>query len=368
MKNKIISLLLALILLIPNIAVAQLNIAAEEPAADMSFFAEILNLIEQDYPFEVDKSKLIEAGVKGMLQSVDPYSTYYTKEEAKEIFSDINGTFVGIGVYIEGKDGYVNIVSTIKGQPAEKAGIKKDDLIIAVEDIDIKGLELDKVSSMIKGEEGTTVKLKIKRGEKILTFKVKRESITINPVSYGIIENNIGYISLTNFNTRATSEMKNALAFFESKGIKKIILDIRDNPGGLFYQAIEISKLFVPKGDIVHQKAKNKALVTHKSFKDGKEYQLVVLVNKNSASSSEILAGAIKDRKAGILVGTQTFGKGIIQSFIPITGGSLVKLTTAEYLTPNKISIHGIGIEPDIVIENNTLDLQLEKAIEILKR
>lgn len=367
MKRKVISLLLAFILIVPSIASAKLDIKRQEPEADLLFFAEVLKLIERDYPFEVEESELVEAGVKGMLQSVDPYSDYYTKEEAEALFSDMNGNFSGIGVYIEKKGEYVNIVGTIKGHPAEKAGLKKDDLIMSVEDVDIKGMSLDKVSSMIRGEEGTLVKLDIKRGDWILTFKVKRENVIINPVSYEIIEEDIGYISLTTFNSHSTEEMKKALNFFESKDIEKIILDIRDNPGGLFHEAIEISKLFVPRGDIVHQRGNNKALVTHKSYKDSKKYDLVLLVNENSASSSEVLAGAIKDRKAGTLVGTKTYGKGIVQSLIPITGGSLIKLTTSEYLTPNKTSIHGKGIEPDIVVENIALDLQLEKAIEILK-
>lgn len=370
MKRRILSLILALILIVTNLSSATLaktNVEVEEPKADVLFFAEILKLIESDYPFDTDESKLIEAGVKGMLQSVDPYSDYYTSEEAARKFSEIDGNFVGIGVYIEEKDGYINIISTIKEQAAEKAGIKKGDLIISVDDKDIKAMGLDKVSSMIKGEIGTKVKIGIKRGEKTLTFNIKRENIIINPVSYKLIDGNIGYIELTDFNAQSTDEMKKALDFFTSKNTKKIILDLRDNPGGLFYQAIEISKLFVPKGDIVHQRSKGKALISHKSFTDGKKYNLVVLVNENSASASEILAGAIKDRGAGKLVGSTTFGKGIIQSFIPITGGSVVKLTTAEYLTPNKISIHGKGIKPHILVENTTIDLQLEKAMEILK-
>lgn len=361
--KKILSLLLAFTLILPSAALANL----EEPQADIEFFEEILDIIQEDYPFEIEESDLIEAGIKGMLQSLDPYSNYYTNEEAEDLFSDINGIFSGIGVYIEKADQYIKVYKTMKGQPAEKAGIKKDDIIISVEDIDIKGMELDKVSSMIKGQEGTTVKIGIRRDNSKLSFKVKRESITVNSVDYEIIEDDIGYIALTTFNSQSTDEMKNALDFFESKKIDKIILDIRDNPGGLFNQAIEISRLFVEKGDIVHQRRNNKALVTHKAYTDSKKYKLVVLVNENSASSSEILAGAIKDRKAGTLVGTKTFGKGIIQSLIPITGGSVVKLTTAEYLTPNKISIHGKGIEPDIMVENTTLDKQLEKAIEMLK-
>lgn len=367
MKRKIISLLLVFILTVPSLASAELNIKDYEPKADIIFFEDVLNIIKTDYPFEVDEGYLIEAAIKGMLQSIDDYSDYYTKGEAEQQFSQISGNFAGIGIYIEEKDGYINIKSTMKDQPAEKAGLKVDDLIISVEDKDIKDIGIEKASSMIKGEKGTMVKLIIKRGEKKLVFKVKRDNITINPVYYEIISKDIGYIQIDTFNSQTTDEIKKALRVFKGKKINKIILDLRDNPGGLFYEAIEVSKLFVPRGIIVHQREKNKKLITYTSNIENDKYELVLLVNENSASASEIVAGAIKDRKAGILVGNKTFGKGIIQSFIPIIGGSMIKLTTAEYLTPNKISIHGKGIEPDIKVNNTTLDLQLEKAIEILK-
>ena len=368
MKNKIISLILILVLILPNIGSAQSSIKEYEPKADIVFFQEILTLIQRDYPFEIEENDLIEGAVKGMLQSVDPYSDYYTREEAEEMFSDVTGNFSGIGVYIEEKDDYINIVRTIKDQPADKVGLQKDDLIIEVEGKDIKGMELEQVSSIIKGKKGTRVKLKIKRNGKFLTFNIVRDNIEINPLSYEIIDDDIGYISLEKFNSQATKEIKKALSYFKEKDISKIILDLRDNPGGLFYEAIEVAKLFVPKGNIVHQRGKDKKVVSYASYRNPDKYELVLLVNENSASAAEIVAGAIKDRKAGEIVGRKTFGKGIIQSMIPITGGSIVKLTTAEYLTPNKKSIHGKGIEPDIEIENTTLDLQLEKAIEILQQ
>lgn len=370
MKRQILSLVLSLVLIFPNAAFSSANIEAQEvqePRADIEFFRDVLDLIENDYPFEVDESQLIEAGVKGMLRSVDPYSDYYTKEEAEDIFSEIDGNFTGIGVYIELIDEKLNIIGTIKGGSAEEVGLKKDDIIVEVDGVDISGKKLEEVTAMIKGEAGTIVDIKIKRGEELLSFKMERKNIKINPVEYKLLEGDIGYIQLSTFNAQSVDEMKKALKFFEGKKVDDIILDIRDNPGGLFFEAIEITKLFLPKGDIVHRRRKGENLISYKSFTDAKDYNLVVLVNENSASASEILAGAIKDRGAGRLVGEKTFGKGIIQTFIPITGGSMVKLTTAEYLTPNKKSIHGKGIEPDIVVENTSLDLQLEKAMEILK-
>lgn len=370
MKRTILSLLLIITILVPNFVLAEAQIYYEQPEqqADLVFFEEVFNLVKDSYPFEVDDSKLIEAALKGMLQSIDPYSNYYTKEEAESMYAPIYGKFSGIGIYIEEKEGYINVVSTIKGQPAEKAGIKKDDLIISVNDTDVKDMGLEKSSSMIKGPNGTKVKIGVKRGEKILTFDITRETITINPVKYEILENNIGYIIIEDFNSQSTAEVKKALNEFDKKNITKVILDLRDNPGGLLNEALSISRLFVPSGAILHVKEKNKELVTYRSVLLKPKYKLAVLVNENSASASEILAGAIKDRKAGTLIGTKTFGKGIIQSLISVSDGSMVKLTTAEYLTPNKTSIHGKGIEPNIVIVNTEKeDLQLKKAIEVLK-
>ena len=233
--------------------------------------------------------------------------------------------------------------------------------------MDIQGLEMSKVSSLIKGPVGTKVKLKVKRGEKTLSFQVTRGTIAVNPVEYKTLENNIGYIELKEFTGQATKEVNKALRSFDNKNVNKLILDLRDNPGGLLSEAISISRLFVTKGPIVHIREKNKALLTHTSGLEKPKYKLVVLVNEDSASASEIVAGAVKDRKAGSLVGTKTYGKGTVQSMMPLSDGSMVKLTIAEYLTPNKTSINGIGIQPDYTIENTEEDLQLKKAIEILK-
>ncbi|NLY86268.1 MAG: S41 family peptidase [Tissierellia bacterium] len=366
---RIFVLILVLTLITPIAANAQIPVKVyEEYQADLIFFEDVLNLIKDNYPFEVDEDELIITAVKSMLKSLDPYSDYYTKEEAKSLYDSLSGNFSGVGMYIEDRDGYVGVVAPIKGQPAEKAGIKAGDLIISVDDIDIKDMGVDKVSSMIKGPAGTTVKLKVKRGERILTFKITRKIVEINPVHYEILEENIGYIRLDDFSSKATKEIKKALEEFNRKGIKKIILDLRDNPGGLLDEAVSVGRLFVPAGPIVYVKDKAGSLKKYESSLRDPKYQLVVLVNERSASASEILAGAIKDRKAGILVGTKTFGKALVQSLIPVNDGSIIKLTTAVYLTPNKTLINGVGIEPDYVVENDGFeDLQLKKAIEVLK-
>lgn len=369
---RIFVLILVLALISPTIANAQaeikVDIQEQTYKADLIFFEEVLNLIKYNYPFQVEEDDLIITAIKAMLKSLDPYSDYYTKEEADSLYDSISGNFSGIGLYIEAKDGYISVVSPIKGQPAEKAGVKAGDIIISVDDIDIKDMGVEKVSSMIKGPEGTTVKLTIKRGEETLTFKITRKLIEINPVEYEILEGNIGYIRLDEFSSNATREIKKALSEFKNKGIEKIILDLRDNPGGLLNEAISIGQLFVPAGPIVYVKDKSGYLKKYESNLWDSNYKLVVLVNERSASASEILAGAVKDRKAGILVGTKTFGKALVQSLIPVNDGSLIKITTAVYLTPNKTLINGVGITPDYIVENDGFeDLQLKKAIELLK-
>lgn len=364
------AIILILTLITPTIANAEIKVHFQEvvPNANLYFFEEVYNLIKHYYPFEVDEDELITKAIKAMLESLDPYSEYYTKDEVDNFYSSLYGSYTGIGLYIEEKDGYINVVKTMTGQPAEEAGIKAGDIIISVDGTDIKDLGVDKVSAMIKGPEGTKVKLQVKRGDKTLTFEVTRKVIEVSPVYYEIIENDIGYIKLEQFSSNATKEMKKALEELDKKGIKKIILDLRDNPGGFFNEAVSVAQLFVPKGTIVYVKDKNGILQRYDSYLKESKYQLVVLVNKNSASASEIVAGAIKDRKAGILVGTRTFGKALVQTVFPLNDGGMIKLTTAVYLTPNKTLINGVGIEPDYVVENDGFeDLQLKKAIELLK-
>lgn len=375
MLKKITALILVIALLIPNISLAANTntLQVVERDTDLIFFMDAFKNIKETYPFGIDDKTLIEGALKGMYQTLDSYSDYFTPEEANELYQDLTGSFSGIGVYIEKKDSYININGTIKDSPGEKAGLIKDDLIVSVDDKDIKGLSVQEAQRLIKGEEGTKVKLGIKRENKTLPIYIEviRKQIVINPVEYTIIEKNIGYIKLVEFTESSAKELKKALTEFDKKNISKVILDLRNNPGGLLSQSIQISREFVPEGPIVHIQEKNQDLVTHISTNKKPKYKLAVLINENSASASEIVAGAIKDTKAGTLIGTKTFGKGIVQSMIPLENGSLVKITSAEYLTPNKTSIHGKGIEPNIKVENSTKadgrDIQLEAAIKHLK-
>lgn len=375
MKNRKITTFLTLILCLTLIissfpSYGKANSINPIAEYDLKFFQEVMEYVKQKYPFKVEDEQLVTNAIKGMLQGLDPYSDYYTKDEVEKLLKSIYGNYVGIGVYIGEKDGYIEVLSIMENSPSQRAGLQAGDLIISIDDRPIKGISLDEAVSLIQGQEGTQLKLGILReGEQNpIYITVTREAIEINPVKYTILENKIGYISLSQFNDYSTKYIKRALSEFDNKGIDKVILDLRDNPGGILDQAVSISRLFIPKGPIVHIREKNKPIYTYYSNLQNPKYKLAVLVNQNSASASEIFAGAVKDRKAGIVIGAKTYGKGLVQTMLPLPDGSMIKMTTAEYLTPNFISINGIGVEPDVVIENvNEEDLQLQKAIELLR-
>jgi carboxyl-terminal processing protease len=370
MKKQLLLFLIILSLLIPTYAFAvDQNDIETHPQTDIYLFLQVYQYIQEAYPLEIEDKTLIGSALKGMLESIDPYSDYYTVEEAEILYSDVNGTFYGVGLYIEKSGDYIKVIDTIEGGNAKKVGILPNDIIIFIDDESTKDMSVSDAASKIKGEKGTFVKLGIMREEVggTIFFDIERDEVNVNPVSYKIINDNIGYIKLSEFNRNASYEVDQAMKALKSSGIEKLILDIRNNGGGLLDQAIKVSRLFVSNGPIVHIREKGKELYTYNSNKITNNFQLILLVNENSASASEILTGAIKDNKTGIIIGTKTFGKGIVQSLIPLMDGGLIKLTTAEYLTPNMTRIHGIGIEPDITITNTAEeDLQLKKAVEIL--
>lgn len=370
--RKIFLFLLIITLVFPSFTygITAESLQAQEKEPDLYFFMEVFQYIKETYPFEIENKKLVEGALKGMLQSLDPYSNYYTLEEAMEIYQGLFNVFGGIGIYIEKKDDYIHVIDTIENSPAEKKGLKAGDLIITIDGQDAKDFTIEDASKLIKGIRGTNVTLGIKRQghSETLTFEITRDTITINPVKYEILKNKIGYIRIQEFSTNSASNLKIVLDEFNKKGINKLVIDLRNNPGGLLNQAVEISELFVPRGPIVHIKEKNKPLMTYLSEGSNQKYKIALLVNEYSASASEIVAGAIKDTKSGTIIGKKTFGKGIVQSMIPLGNGSMIKMTIAEYLTPNKTNIHGVGVMPDIEVENTgEVDEQLKKAIEILR-
>lgn len=361
--KKIVAIVLAFMIIMPSTQVAQ----AAAPKADIEFLNSVLEMIKERYPFQVDEDALIKGGVKGILRSLDPHSDYYTKEEAADLMSMTKGEIVGIGVIIELKDGLINIRDIIEGSPALEAGMKQNDKVVSINDESLLGMTLPEVSARIKGEVGTSVKITVVRGEEYKDFNIIRKEIKINPVTFEILDGNIGYMKIDEFSYDLSKYTDKAFKEMDSKGSKKLILDLRNNPGGLLDEAVKLSNRLVTKGDIVHIRY-NDQLQTIKSDLNKQKYEVVVLVNGNSASASEIVAGAVKDRGAGKLVGTRTYGKATVQSLMPITDGSVVKLTIAEYLTPSKKSINGTGIEPDYEVKiTGTEDSQLKKAIELLK-
>lgn len=341
--------------------------------------------IKQNFLFEADDSKMLEGSLKGMFESLgDPYTQYMTKEEFDSLMEQTSGSYEGIGVYIApSKDNYILVVSPIEGTPADKAGIKTGDKIIKINGTDYTADEMDDAVSIMKGTPGTDVTITIlreKKDGKVETFDVNitREKIRIETVKPEVIQDNIGYIRITTFDSQTGDDFKDALKGLENKNIEGLIIDLRYNPGGLVDVTRDIVDELIGKGIVTYTQTKNGHREDYPSHKGKIDVPLVVLVNEGSASASEILSGAIKDTGSGVLVGTKTFGKGIVQRIKPLQDGTGLKITVSEYFTPNGINIHGIGIEPDVIIEmpEDAMygyeyydeDIQLQKAVEIIEK
>ncbi|MDI3528734.1 MAG: carboxyl-terminal processing protease [Thermoanaerobacter sp.] len=340
---------------------------------------EIEKTLENRYVDRVNSSILLEGALKGMANSLeDPYTVYMNKKEFSDFMTQTTGTYGGIGIVVAvDKEDHIVVVSPIKNTPGERAGIKSGDIIVEVNNKKVSGKNLDEAVAMMRGPQGTEVTLTIMREGKTFTKTITREIIKLETVYDEMLPDKIGYIKITMFDQSTADDFKAALDKLKSQGMKGLILDLRDNPGGLLEETIDISNLILPKG----------VVVTTKGRVDNKEYYskgpglglpLAVLVNKGSASASEILAGAIKDRKVGVLVGTNTFGKGLVQTIVDFGDGTGLKYTIARYYTPNGTNIQGKGIEPNYVVElpesytlQDTPDLkgdtQLIKAFEIVK-
>ena len=340
-------------------------------------------LIDKYYLGEVNEEDLKEGAVRGYIEGLgDPYTEYISKEEMEEYMQDTLGNYVGIGIYMttNTKNGHIVVLATMKGSPAENAGLKPGDEIIGVDGEDCTTKNSTEVSNKIKGEEGTTVKLEILRDNQTLTFEVKRENIKVNPVEGKVVNDNIGYIKFTSFDETTAEDFKTTYEQLASQNIQSLIIDLRNNGGGLVDQAVDIADYFLEKGQVViYEVDKNGNEEAEMSENDPIiNMPVVILTNENTASASEILAGSLKDYGKATIVGTTTYGKGVIQQILSFKDGSGLKITTEEYQTPNHNKINKIGIEPDEVVElpdtvENELDVpedqdtQLQKAIEILK-
>ncbi|HHV46847.1 MAG TPA: S41 family peptidase [Tissierellia bacterium] len=356
-------ILLMVILSVPYPVSAEEN---SDSTYDIFYFMEIMDIIQENYVYGIKKEDLIKGAIKGLFYNLDPHSQYYTKEEFQELVELTSGNFVGIGVYVTEEKGYVKITDIIEGGPAHRMGMKPGDVILEVDGQDVDGLSMEEVTALIRGEAGTYVKLKIRRNDNVIVYNIRRELVEVNPVEYSFINNNIAYIQIREFNEHTTENLEKALKNIDKKRIKNIIVDLRNNPGGLLVEATGALEFFVPQGPLVHIRYKGGGEETLYSHLKEPKYNLAVLVNEYSASASEIFAGAVQDTGVGKIIGTTTYGKGTVQLMLSLPLGDGMKITVAEYLTPNRRNINQTGIQPDIVVENKGMaeDMQLRKAIE----
>ena len=368
------------VLLFLNINFAN-SYSNDELYKKIDLFGEVLEKISKDYVDEVDQTDMITSAINGVLQSLDPYSAYMSPEIFKEMQTDTRGEFGGLGIEIGMESGLVKVISPIDDTPAAKAGIKAGDYIVKIGDSQVQGKSLVEAVKLMRGPVGTSIELTIRRKnvEKSLKFKIKRKIIEVKSVNSEIVgkQKNLGYIRVKSFNENSDKQFLEIVKKFEKESkVKGYILDFRNNPGGLLTQAINITDFFLDEGEIVSTKGR-KASETRKFFArkgdevDGKP--LIVLINNGSASASEIFAGALKDHKRAIILGENSYGKGSVQSIIPLKDGGGMRLTISKYYLPSGNSISEVGVTPDILVEeigddfkiNSKNDNQLSYALKL---
>ncbi len=349
----------------------------------IDLFGEVLEKIKKDYVDDVDQAEIMDSAINGVLQSLDPYSAYMSPELFKEMQTDTRGEFGGLGIEIGMEAGVVKVISPIDDTPAAKAGIKAGDYIVKIGKEQVQGKSLLEAVKLMRGPVGTSIDLTIRRKnvKKPLEFKIVRKIIEVQSVSSKIIgdEKDVGYIRLKSFNENSDKQFLKSVKEFEKKPkIKGYVLDLRNNPGGLLTQAINITDFFLEDGEIVSTKGR-KVSETRKFFaRKGDEVKgkpIIVLINNGSASASEIFAGALKDHKRAIILGENSYGKGSVQSIIPLTNGGGMRLTISKYYLPSGKSISEVGVTPDIQVEaegddfliNSDKDNQLDYAIKLFK-
>ena len=341
-------------------------------------------IIDKYYLGDIDEEKLKEGAISGYIEGLgDEYTEYISKEDMADYMADTMGNFVGVGIYMvqDTETNRIMVLSPIKGGPAQKAGVQPGDYIISVDGVEYSGEQMTEASNNIKGEEGTTVKIEILRGNETLNFELTRENIKVNPVEGEVLEDDIGYITFSSFDEGTADEFKSKFEELKGQGITSLIIDLRNNGGGIVDEALNIANYILDKDSVILYEVNksNEEEVEKTTDNPIINMPIVVLTNGNTASSSEILAGALKDHRKATIVGTKTYGKGIIQQIITLSDGSGLKITSEKYLTPNRTEINKVGIEPDEEVElpdsvTNVLnverseDTQLQKAIEVLNR
>lgn len=355
-----------------------LSVTNDEMLEKIEYFKDVIN----EYSlYGATEDDMLNGVYRGLVWSLeDAYATYYTPEEMADMMESSSGVYCGIGAYVSQNvyTGIITIVKPFKDGPAAKAGILRDDVILMVDDMDVNGMDLNEVVSHMKGKEDTKVDIRVLRGEEELTFTVTRAVVEVPTIEYEMMDGNIGYILISEFDEITVEQFDRAVTDLEKKGMKALVIDLRDNPGGLVDSAVEMLDRLLPKGLMVYTEDKD-GKREEEYAKDSKQLKvpLALLINGNSASSSEIFAGAIKDYGKGTIVGEKSFGKGIVQYVLGAPDGSGIKLTVSEYFTPKGNAVHGIGITPDVeeVMDEELAtmteipkdkDNQLIKAIEVL--
>ena len=346
----------------------------------IDLFSEVLNKIDKEYVESVNQSDAMDAAINGVLQSLDPYSAYMSPEVFNDMQTETSGKFGGLGIEVGMEHGVVKVISPIDNSPASRVGVKAGDYIVKINDIQVQGKSLTEAVEIMRGPVGSDIKITVRRRgvKKAIIFKITREIIKIESVKSKYIDKSVGYLRLTSFNENSGDQIKDKIKEFnKKKDIKGYILDLRNNPGGLLSQAIKISDFFLENGEIVSTKGRKISENRRWFAKKGdltKGKTLIVLINEGSASASEIVAGALKDHKRAILVGENSYGKGSVQSIIPLKNKGAIRLTISKYYLPSGKSISEVGVTPDIEVEessdafviNTETDNQLNFAVKLL--
>ncbi len=346
----------------------------------IDLFSEVLDKINKEYVDDINQSEVMDAAINGVLQSLDPYSAYMTPESFDNMQTETSGEFGGLGIEVSMEAGVVKVISPIDNSPAYEAGVKAGDYIVKINDVQVQGKTLSEAVDLMRGPVGSNIEITVRRrGErKALIFNITREIIQVASVKSEIFDKKTGYLRLTSFNENSSDQIKKKIKEFKKdRKIKNYILDLRNNPGGLLSQAIKISDFFLDNGEIVSTKSKRKYENRKWFAKNGDMIDgetLVVLINYGSASASEIVAGALRDHKRAILVGETTYGKGSVQSIIPLKNNGAIRLTVSKYYLPSGKSISSVGVEPDIKVTessdefriNTDTDNQLSYALKLL--
>ena len=347
---------------------------ASQVQTKMNYLNKLIDDYYLDYNDNKNDEKIKDSIYKGLLNGLDdPYSVYYTKEEYQSLLESTSGSYCGIGVVVSQNNdtGVITAVRVFDGAPGDKAGVKAQDIIYKVEDEEVTGEDLSSVVAKMKGDKGTKVKVTVYRPStsKYIDMEIERDEVDVPTIESKMLDNNIGYMQITEFDEVTYNQFKEGMESLKKQGMKSIIFDVRDNPGGMYKTVVNMLDDILPEGVLVYTEDKDGNKEEQKSDANCLDMPMVVLQNENSASAAEIFAGAIKDFKAGTIIGNTSFGKGIVQTIMPLSDGSAIKLTIQRYFTPSGVNIQGTGIEPDIKVEENSeteRDDQLQKAIDTL--